>query len=187
MRSASSVIGRAFSAQAVTSSSVDCPSSPPRRAPAALPPSCSPGREERRGPLRRRQAAPRRQHRARPAFRYAELVLELEDDALRRLLADAGDRRDVRRVLSGHSRGVIVRANADRSASATLGPTPEMPMSSMNTSRSARFGETVQLQRVLADVQIREDLTGVRRRRGRRASTVRRGSRSSRTPRIPRR
>ena len=87
----------------------------------------------------------------------AELLLQLEHDPLGGLLADAGDRLEARRVLE-HDRAAQVggrRAGDDRERD--LRPDPGHREQVQEELPLGRVGEAVELQRVLAHVQVRLD------------------------------
>ena len=84
----------------------------------------------------------------------AELLLQLEHDPLGGLLADPGDRLEARRVLE-HDRAAQVggrRAGDDRERD--LRPDPGHREQVQEELALGRLGEAVELQRVLADVQV---------------------------------
>ena len=117
----------------------------------------------------RRARRARRGAAARPPGRRGEasrreLLLQLEHDPLRRLLADPGDRLEARRVLAARSRGAARPGSSPRRSRARpSGPIPETESSCSNSSRSSAVGEAVELERVLAHVEVGLDASPRRR------------------------
>ena len=126
----------------------------------------------------------RRRRRRRPRRRGSstasdDLLLQLEHDPLGRLLPDPGDRLEARVSPSAIARRSSAAGEPETTASATFGPIPLTVSSCMNSSRSDGVGEPVELQRVLAHVEIGldGDLVPRPRRAAARPASPRRGSR----------
>src|SRR5581483_12185257 len=84
----------------------------------------------------------------------ADLLLQLEHDALRRLLADPGDRLEPGRVLE-HDRALQLagaRAGDDRERDLRADPGHREQL--LEQLSLGRVGEAVQLERVLADMRV---------------------------------
>ena len=168
--------------------SVTPPSAPGGRAPRAEPPDrCRPApAPPRRASSRARRARRAPRDRARPSgttCSSAELLLQLEHDALRGLLPDSGNRQEARGVAEDDRAPQLRRrASPRRSSSATFGPTPGHGQELLEELPLGRLGEPVELEDVLAHVEIRveRDLAPVLRLAAARARTSR--QRGSPTP-----
>ena len=149
----SSVRGRSESS---SSSSPSVSSTGETSRAALMPPASGPGERVPRAAARDRspRARTRRRQscsRARPAHRVRrharplrsralprpKRTLQLQDDTLRRLAADAGNRLEARRVLARDRAAKSAGVEPETIASATFGPTPETESSCSKSSRSA--------------------------------------------------
>ena len=94
---------------------------------------------------------------ARPASATAELLLQLEDDPLRRLLADPGDRLEARVVAERDRPAQLARRRAGHDGERDLGADPAHSEQVHEELALLCVGEPVELERVLADVEVRLD------------------------------
>ena len=90
-------------------------------------------------------------------YRLRDRALELEDDALGRLLADSGDRLEARRVVQGDRPLELFRRRARDDGERHLRPDAADAEELHEERALGRVREAVELQRVLADVQVRLD------------------------------
>ena len=95
-------------------------------------------------------------------FLGAELLLELEHDAIGRLLADAGDRLEARRVLAHDRTPQLGGRRAGDDGERDLRPDPADREELDEQLPLAAVGEAVELERVLPDVRVRLDRELVR-------------------------
>jgi hypothetical protein len=104
---------------------------------------------------------------ARARDELADLVLELEDDPLGQLAADAGNRAQAGGLSRLDDPGDSLRARRpERIGEGDLGPTPETESSDSNSSFSAGRCRTVEQDRVVTHERVDLQHGGTRRRRG---------------------
>ena len=89
--------------------------------------------------------------------RIAELVLELHHDPLRRLAPDPGDRLEPRQIVTGDRAAQLGRRRPRDDRERHLRPDPGHAEEQLEELALVGARESVELERVLADVQVRLD------------------------------